>query len=128
MNEREIISYIFYKSNCIHPFRVSRILLLAEWKFQEKYGKRLTNIKYIAEPYGFYSDDISVIIKELESTGIIIKKGEKKKCYEYIGKEIRIPEYIKVILDDIIESTKSLSDTQLNRLVINNPKYKVLLK
>lgn len=124
--ERRIIEYILYKMKCVHPFRVSRILLLAEWSYNEKYREKLSNFEYVTEPFAFYVEGLKDIIDELIDSGCAVLR-EDKKCIEYICSQPIIPEKIRVIIDEVIDRTAKLSDYELNKLVVNDDRYNSLL-
>ena len=124
--ERRIIEYILYKMKCVHPFRVSRILLLAEWSYNEKYREKLSNFKYVAEPFAFYVEGLKDIIDELIDSGCAILR-QVKKCIEYTCSQPGIPEKIRVIIDGVIDRAAKLSDYELNKLVVNDDRYHSLL-
>ncbi len=119
-----IISYIVWKGGCLHPFRISRILMLVEWEYEGRYGKRLTDLKYVCEPFGFYIEGFSELIKG--NPCLRKKKLEKEKaCLEYVCEnEPKCKDVIREVIDGILEKVKRLDDVELNRLVIRDERYK----
>lgn len=124
--EKEIIEYILYRQKCVHPFRVSRILLLAEWNYNEKYGEKLSNFKYVAETFAFYVEGLKDILDELIDSGCAVLRQDKK-CIEYLCSRPDIPEKVSSIIDEVIDKTDKLSDRELNRIIINDVRYHKLL-
>ena len=124
--ERKIIEYILYKTKCSHPFRISRILLLSEWDYFDKYREKLTSFRYVAEPFAFYVEGLKDIIDNLIDENCAVLRQEKK-CIEYICSQPMLPGKIREIVDTIIDKTSMLSDHELNRLVVNDKRYRGLL-
>ncbi len=122
MNERDLVSYLFSSLGCAHPFRISRILLMAEWLSLERRGHRLTEFTYVKEKFGFYIGEIKELIDKLEEDGCI-EKVEEEKCFRYKCQPPELPDEVRSILDEVIGETKDLSDQELNRLVIKDPRY-----
>ena len=118
----EVVSYIMYKLGCSHPFRISRILLLAEWKAKEKLNRRLTDFHYVMEEFGFYIEELKDVVDELIEKGCA-EKVEEKKCIRYLCEEPKIPEEVKGIIDELLERVRDVSDRELNRMVIRDPRY-----
>ncbi len=123
MNEEDLLSYLFSELGCVHPFRISRILLMAEWLSLEKNGHRLTEFTYVKEEFGFYIEEIKELMDKLEEKGCI-EKIEGKKCFQYKCQPPKLPDNVKSLLDEIIAETRGLSDQELNKLVIRDPRYK----
>jgi len=84
--EESIVKYLFSRSGCIHPYRVSRLLLLAEWRYIEKYGKRLTSLTYKALPFAMYVEELPDIIDKdpcLEKKRLKKPDGSEYGCVSY---------------------------------------------
>jgi len=122
----KIIHYIIYKLGCASPFRISRILLLLDWASMEKLGRKLTNLTYKATPYAFYIEELPSILEKLEEKGYVVKNVERK-CFEYRQPPPKVSIEISKLVDEILEKVKELSDVELNRLVIRDPRYRSLL-
>lgn len=125
--EENIIKYIFSNFRCIHPFKISRLLLLAEWSYGDKYGSLLTELTYITKEYGFYVEEIPKIVDRLTEEGCL-EKDEVNKCFKYICNPPHIEKDVKDILDEVIHDFGGLSDKELNRIVIEDKKYRIMLK
>ncbi len=123
-NLRDAIAYITWKLGCIHPFRISRILVLANWKMLEKGRKPVTRFRVQGFEAGFYIEDMKEIIEEDEC----FKINEEKKCIEYNCRLPEIPGEVAEVFDRVLEETRNLGDRDLNRLVIGDPRYKELLE
>ncbi len=117
-----IVAYLMYKLGCSHPFRISRILLLAEWEAKERLGRRLTDFHYVMEDFGFYVEELKDIIDGFVEEGCA-EKVEEEKCIRYLCEAPEIPEEVKELLDEVIERVKDVSDRELNRMVIRDPRY-----
>ena len=130
--EESIVKYLFSRSGCIHPYRVSRLLLLAEWRYIEKYGKRLTSLTYKALPFAMYVEELPDIIDKdpcLEKKRLKKPDGSEYGCVSYeCPQPPSLDERIKNIVDSVLNETEKLSDQELNKLVIKNPNYRKLLE
>ena len=130
MSERDLklIEHIMAELKCIHPFRISRILLLSDWKSEERLGEKLTEkLTYRGAGYGFYIEELKPLIEKLEKEGRV-RKIEERKCIEYLGEKPELPSKWKGILDEVIEETRNLGEDELNRLVIRDPRYSEVLE
>ncbi|MCD6235971.1 MAG: hypothetical protein J7J94_03140 [Thaumarchaeota archaeon] len=125
--EPKIVSYIMWKLGCVHPYYVSRALLLAEWISEERSGRKLTSFTYRCQPYGFYIEELDQVIRKLEEEKCA-RRNQGRKCIEYLCGEPEVPDHIKAILDEVLEKIKGLSQVELNRLVIHDPRYKKMLE
>ncbi len=124
----DIIGYILGKTGCIHPFRISRIIALAEIYCLEENNTRIMDIKYRSGPGVFYIEGLKEII---ENNECFVKHegipGERPGCIEYVCSQISLPENISRYIDRAIEYSSRLSDIELNNQVLNNPLFKKLL-
>ncbi len=127
---RDAIAYLLWRHKCIHPYRISRILVLANWRAEEKLGKPITRFSVEGFEAGFVIPEIGEIkekVKKGEEKCIV--PNEEKKCFEYTCNEpVNIPREYAEIIDQVYEETKNLDDVSLNRLVIRDPRYKELLE
>ncbi len=121
---RDIIAYLVWRTGCIHPFRISRILVLANWRAIEERGTPIAKFGVQGFEAGFYIEGVKEIIEEDKC----FKINEEKKCIEYYCQPPKIPEEHSRILDKVLEQTKNLSDRELNRLVTRDPRYRELLE
>lgn len=121
---RDLIAYIISKLGCVHPFRISRILVLANWRALEDKGSILTRFRVQGFEAGFYIDGVKEIIEKDEC----FKVNEERKCIEYVCEPPRVPRETAEIIDKVLEDTKNLGDRELNRLVILDPRYRELLE
>lgn len=126
-NLENLSGYIVSKLGCAHPFRVSRILVLAYWKFEELYQERLTSFRLGGFEAGFYIEKLSDIMRG-EDKRSCFKKDEARKCFIFESPIPRLKESERIAVDWSIEIAKNLSDYKLNRLVIRDPRYMDLLK
>ena len=122
VSDRDMVSYVLSSLGCAHPFRISRILLLADWQAVEGLGRRLSNLTYVMEEFGFYVEELTEIVEELQSKGCLVKV-EERKCLKYTCGPPDLSGEVKAILDEVIEETSDMDDRKLNRLVLSDPRY-----
>lgn len=128
MKAEHLVKYVMSRLGCTHPFRVSRILLLAEYEYREKYGEKLfSDLTFRGESFGFYIEELGPIINELEKRGCI-ERFPEKKCMDYKCEEPAISEPVKSIVDSIIERAGELDDRELNKIAISHPLYRKVVK
>ncbi len=126
---RDAIAYVLSRLGCTHPFRLSRVLALAELKHLEREGARLTDAKYVGGPGVFYIEGV----KELTETDQCFYRIEGdpgrgvRGCLGYRCGQPKLPEKAKAYLDEAIELSKNLEDVELNRMVVSHPLYKKLV-
>ncbi len=120
--EKNLVAYILWRTGCIHPFRISRILALAELYFIEENNKRMTSLKYVKGPGVFYIEGL----KELLESDPCFRRNEEKHCMEYVCGEPSIDEVYKRYLDRAIEQANGLDDRGLNDLVVKHRFYEKL--
>ncbi len=121
----KISAYILKRKNCLHPFKISRIIALAELICMEKYGKRITNAKYTDGPGVFYIDGL----KEELLNSSYFEKLEDKGCIKYTcNEEIDIEEDVLLCLDEAIKIADKASDIELNNIVINHRLFQKLME
>lgn len=131
LNGLDAVKYVLKKAGCLHPFRTSRILALAEILYYKDNGERMSNIKYVLAPGTFYIEGIKEYTGEdpcfVKHEGDRQKK--KRSCMEYtcpLG--VAIEEKYRGYLDKAVEIASKLDDMSLNGLVVNDPVYKVLIE
>lgn len=126
---KEIIAYIVSKTGCIHPFRISRILALAEIRALEEENKRLTSFVYRGFDKVFYIEGIKELVEKDEC--FRIREGDPERgirgCIEYICPPPRLPENVEKYLVEAITRAKELDDNELNKVVVEHPLFKKLL-
>ena len=121
----KISAYILRKKNCLHPFRISRVIALAELICMEKYGKRITSAKYIGGPGVFYIDGL----KEELLNSPCFEKLEDQGCIKYVcNEEINIEEDIRACIDEAIRIAERASDIELNNIVVKHKLFPKLLE
>ena len=120
-----LVAYILSKHGCMHPYRLSRILVLANWISLEKIGKPLARFSIEGFEAGFSIPELSLIKEESNNC---FKKNKEKKCLEYTCSPPELGEEEVQILDEAVEKTKNLSDIELNRLIIRDARYRELLE
>ncbi len=117
-----IVEYIAWRTGCIHPFRASRLLILASWRASEK-GLSTPSFRVEGFEAGFYIDGFK---EALENSGCF-KVNEEKHCMEYTCNPPRLSQGLREIVDEVLEEYGGLSDIELNRRVVRDPRYKELL-
>ncbi len=127
--EKEIVAYVLARAGCTHPFRVSRYLALAEMEWLERRGERLTKLKYVAGPGVFFIEGIKEMI---ENDHCFIKhEGDpstgRKGCIEYVCEPPSLPEDVQEVVDGVIQKYSGIEDMELNRLVVEDPRFKKLV-
>ena len=120
----DIVGYIISKLGCTHPFRVSRILALAELERLENGKGRITNFRYVRGPNVFYIEGLKELI-EKDSCFVI---REDQGCVEYVCKTPTINEDVKKYLDKAINAAKKLDDYSLNNVVVKHAFYEELFR
>jgi hydroxypyruvate isomerase len=125
---RDAIAYILHRVGCVHPFRFSRILALAELAALERGRGRLTDARYVAGPGVFYIEGIEDVMK---SDDCFVKhEGDpstgRRGCIEYRCQPPSLPEEARSLLDEAIEKAAKLSDEELNKTVVNHPLFSKL--
>lgn len=117
------MAYIVAKARCIHPFRISRVLVLANWKAMEKHRDILAEFKIQGFEAGFFIEGL----KELLNKDRCFHVNEKQRCVEYVCNIPSLSELYREIIDEILEETNRLDDKELNGLVIRDKRYHELL-
>jgi hypothetical protein len=124
MIEKDIIVYLLKECEGLHTFHISRILALLDMEYIKNTGKKLTSLDYQKTEYGFTSDKLAQIMKELPVEKI------KAKPYGYIVlKEdlpVNLPEDVLKTLNNLLDEICDLSDTELNLKVLKSPYYEKL--
>ncbi len=127
----DAIKYILSKEGCVHPFRLSRILALAEIEYYKDKGSRLTDATYVMGPGVFYIEGFKEIVESdpcLEKKKGDPQKGTKGCIHIVCGETPRLPGEAAGYLDRAIEKARGLDDLELNSLVVNNENFKKLAK
>jgi len=123
LNMRNVALYIVWRTGCIHPFRISRLLVLANWRSIKEKGKVIAKFKVSGFEAGFSIDELPEIRDDE-----CISLNEDRRCLEYICEPPQIDEDYKNIIDKVIDETRDLDDISLNRMVIHDHRYKELLE
>ena len=124
------MAYLLWRHGCVHPYRISRVLVLANWRALEKLGEPITSFTVEGFEAGFVVPEVGEL-KERAKRGEekCIVPNEERKCFEYRCNEpVNIPREYAEIIDEVYEETRSLDDISLNRLVIRDPRYGDLLQ
>ncbi len=123
-----IVAYALSRLGCAHPFRVSRVLLLAEWRAEELgLGRLIEGLRFVAEPYGFYVEGLQDVLERLEGEGCL-RRREDERCLELTCGEPEVNPRVGAVIDEVVSETSGLDDRELNRLVTRDPRYRRLLE
>jgi len=120
---RKLVYYIIWKSKCIHLYRISRILVLANWNALESIGHYIIGFSINGFEAAFSIDELAGL-----KSDDCININEDARCMEYTCMPPKIDDDVRKIIDDVIESTRDLDDSTLNRLVIKDKRYRELLE
>ncbi|ABN69806.1 hypothetical protein Smar_0702 [Staphylothermus marinus F1] len=126
----KIIEYILSETGCIHPFKLSRIIALAELEYYEEYGERLTNAEYKGFDKVFYIEGVKELFENNKCFNRREGDPEKgiKGCVEYTCQKPVIPEKYRQFIDKAIAQAKNLRDEELNELVFRNSLFNKFLQ
>ncbi len=123
--EKEIVAYILTKAGCTHPFRVSRLLAMAEMEWLERRGERLTGLKYVKGPGVFFIEGLKEIIDS--DPCFRIHEGDpatgRKGCVEYVCGEPALPSDVREVIDEVIRRYSGIGDMELNEAVMSDPRF-----
>jgi len=124
MIEKDLIVYLLKECEGLHTFHISRILALLDMEYIKKTGKKLTSLDYEKTEYGFTSNKLAEIMKELPVEKV------KAKPYGYVVlKEdvpVNLPKDVEDALNNLLDEICDLNDSELNLRVIKSPLYKEL--
>ena len=127
-SDEEIVAYVLHKLGCTHPFKLSRVLALADIESMEKYGRRLTGLRYVPGPGTFYIEGLKEMFESSEC--FAIHKGNpetgRRGCVEYVCEPPRLGVEERRILDSVIEKYSRMDEMELNRTVVSHPLYRRL--
>ncbi len=118
--EVAIIRYIGGKTDCITPFKLSRILGLAEAYYMSDHGERLTHLKYVCTLGTFYIEGFEELIKDC------FERNPEKHCLEYKCGEVELPKDISMYVDKAIRELDTEDLDDINRRVLDNQFFKNL--
>ena len=124
MIEKDLIVYLLKECEGLHTFHISRILALLDMEYIKNTGKKLTSLDYEKTEYGFTSNKLAEIMKELPVEKV------KAKPYGYmVLKEdipVNLPKDVENTLNKLLDEICELSDSELNLRVLKSPLYKEL--
>jgi len=119
----DAVKYILSKKGCVHPFRLSRILALAEIYYYKDKNSRLTDALYVLGPGVFYIEGFKEMIKQdecIEKREGDPSKGLKGCIYLTCKWEKPLSPEVSKYLDRAIEESDKYDDMGLNNYVISN--------
>ena len=130
--EKSLILYILKRQNDLHPFRISRILILFEIEYANKFGEKPTGFVYRLQPYTFYIEDFTKFIEnipEIEKIREVDEKGLPVRGYLHLKNpdiNVEIPREMIEILDRVLDMTANWDDQKLNQYVVSREDYQKL--
>ena len=127
----DAVKYVLARGGCMHPFRVSRVLALAEIMYRREKGGRLVDAVYVLGPGVFYIEGFKEMVEGDEC--FEVRKGDPERgvrgCVRYVcGEPPRLPGEAASYLDRALEKARGLSDMELNDLVVNDPVFREIAK
>jgi hydroxypyruvate isomerase len=126
---RDLLGYVLAKTGCIHPFRISRIIALAEILYMRRNNKRFTNIKYVGFDKVFYIEGLKETVEN--DACFERREGDPSKhirgCIEYKCEAPNLPSDVREVIDEAINTASKLNDEELNKIVIDDPLFSRLL-
>lgn len=91
---RDILIFFTYKAPLLTATRLQKLFYLAELRFIEKTGKRLTGAKFLNYYYGPFSHDVALVADEFEHKDIKVDKvkvkGHDARMYKPSAKETEV--------------------------------------
>lgn len=131
---REIIVYLSYKLEFLTEKRLMKIFYLAELYHIEKYGKRLSDLRFLNYTYGVWSPDLRGRIDLLNGIDIKITNAGDRSFITALRKPDRskLSEEVVNILDTVIDdfsyqSTNYITNTTKNTLPWEKSKFGELI-
>ena len=122
---RELLTYILSRVGCVHPFRLSRLALLAELEWMRERGERLSDLVYVAGPGTFYVEGLKEMVEGDEC--FERREGDPARgvpgCIAYRCSPPSLPEDVKVLVDRVLGEASGLDDQALNERVLSHPLY-----
>lgn len=128
----DAVKYILSKEGCIHPFRLSRILALAEIEYYKEKGARLTDAVYVMGPGVFYIEGLKETLEDDEC--FEKRRGDPQKgvkgCVRLICEwNPVLPKEAVEYLDRAIDKARGMDDMELNNLVVTSEVFqKIAIK
>jgi hydroxypyruvate isomerase len=124
MELREVVAYILARKGCTHPFAISRILVLINWKSEELLRRPLLRFSVKGFKAAFYIEELADLLDKDQC----FRKVAERKCVEYKCQPPKIPGDVRSIIDDVLRSVEGLSDKELNARVVNDKRFDELLE
>ncbi len=122
MSLEEVVKYLATKLGCTHPFRISRALVLLNWRFMEKHGKPAIKFRVGGFSGGFFIEGLKEI---MESE--CFRKDELRKCITYVCDPPKLNPEVESVINVLVNEVKELTDEELNEKVLKDPRYGELL-
>ncbi len=118
--EAMIIRYIGSSTGCITPFKLSRILGLAEAYYMADHGERLTHLKYVCALGTFYIEGFEELVKDC------FERNPEKHCLDYKCGGVELPRNMSSYVYKAIQDLDTEDLNEINRRVLDNPFFKKL--
>ncbi|MEB3852081.1 MAG: hypothetical protein LRS49_05855 [Desulfurococcales archaeon] len=122
---RSLLAYILSRRGCTHPFIASRVALLAELRYMEARGARLSDLEYVGGPGTFYIEGL----KELIEGDRCFEKVEgdpatgRRGCIRYTCEPPSLPPEAAEAVEAALREAARLGEMELHRLVLEHPLY-----
>ncbi len=130
-NTEDIIAYILSKLGKSNTFRLSRILLMLDFEWEKRHGKRRTALHYGLFPPAFYVEEFPDMLLNAEGIEKVMEKDEngiERGVFLYHGEVPELDGETKELLDSIIERTNKMDDHTLNSELVNSEEYRKALE
>ncbi len=121
---KKLLGYILSTYGCMHPYRLSRILVLVNWKALEEKGEPITSFTVEGFEAGFAIPEIASLKEENDPC---FRPNKERRCMEYVCATPSLPEDVRKIVDEVMAEVKNLDDINLNKKVVHDERYKELL-
>ena len=124
-SDKRIIAYLLSRLGCVHPFRLSRILALADLVMLEERGRRLTGLRYVPGPGTFYVEGLKELFES--DPCFEVRRGDPERgvrgCVAYRCEPPSLGGEERSVLDRAAREAEGLDDMELNRRVLEHPLY-----
>jgi len=123
--DRDAVAYVLWRLGCTHPFKLSRLLAMADILSLERRGRRLTGLRYVPGPGTFYIEGLKDMFEH--DPCFEPHRGDpetrRRGCVEYKCDPPRLDPEDTALLDHVIDKYGDIDEMELNRLAINHPLF-----
>jgi hypothetical protein len=125
MYDEEIVKYLLKECGGLHPYYIIHILALLDMEYIRKTGKKLTELDYVKEEYGFYSNKLPELLEKLGVEKVHDENGSYLVLRDE-NVEISLPQEIVERINAILDEFCELTDGEMHRMVMDSPEYSKL--